>query len=422
MILFRTRRFLPLFITQFLGAMNDNLLKNALVMLVTYRLATSTGSGANAAMLVTLAAGLFILPYFLFSALAGQMADKYDRAALTRIIKLAEIIIMLIAAMGFLLQNIGLLFLMLFAMGVHSTCFGSLKYALLPQHLAPKELLTGNGYIEAGTFLAILLGTIFGSALVLQPYGPMLVAAMLLLLAGAGYVSSRNIPTAPAPAPRLRFSWNLWRQTGAIIAYSYGEKAVFISILGISWFWLFGATLLAEFAPFVRDVLHAGPGLVTLLLAMFSVGIGLGSLICNKLLQGRITARYAPLACVGISVFGIDLYFASRKFPLPSHGLFSLWTFLSHLAGLRVTLDLLLLSVAGGLYIVPLYAMMQHCTPASHMARVIAANNVMNAAFMVVSAVLTLILLALKLNIPMIFLIISVINLGVAVYMRRLRA
>ena len=418
MTLFCTRRFLPLFITQFLGALNDNLLKNALVMLVTFRIATAAGH--NAQTLVTLAAGLFILPFFLFSALAGQIADKFDRAYLTRIIKTVEIALMAVAASGFLVQNTGLLFAALFGMGIHSTFFGPIKYALLPQQLAPTELLTGNAYIEAGTFLAILLGTILGGVLILQPHGQAVVAAALIIIAITGYFSSRNIPAAPGTAPTLRIAWNIWRETSQIISYSRQDKQVFLCILSISWFWLIGATLLAEFAPFVKDVLHAGPTIVTFFLTIFSVGIGLGAVICNLLLHGRIKAFCVPLACVAISVFGIDLSFASRHFHDSGQGLLSFWAFLATVSGIRITFDLLMLAIAGGLYIVPLYTLMQRRSSPAHMARIIAANNVMNALFMVASALLTLLLLALKLTIPQIFLTVFIVNLGFAAYIRHL--
>lgn len=419
MFLFRARRFLPLFLTQFLGALNDNLFKNALVMLVTYNIAAATRQSTQ--LLVTLAAALFILPFFLFSATAGQVADKFDRAHLTRIIKMLEIIIMMIAAIGFVLQNIWLLFFVLFSMGTHSTFFGPIKYALLPQQLEQTELLAGNSYIEAGTFLAILLGTIFGSILILQPYGKVVVSVALLLVAMAGYLSSLKIPKAPAMAPTLRLAWNIWRETGRIISYSYNDKKVFLCILGISWFWLIGATLLAEFAPFVKITLHAAPAVVTLLLTVFSIGVGIGSVVCNKLLRGRIQTNYVSLACLGISLFGIDLYFASRHFPGSNKIFFSLWSFVGSFAGLHVVFDLLMIAIFGGLYIVPLYATMQYCAPAAHMARVIAANNVMNALFMVVAALLTLALLAFFVAIPVVFLVVFLANLGVAFYIRKLR-
>lgn len=412
----RTQRFLPLFLTQFLGALNDNLLKNALIMLVTYRLAT----GGNAQLLVTLAAGLFILPFFLFSATAGQLADKFDKAALTRIIKIAEIGIMAAASIGFFAQSSALLLLALFGMGVHSTFFGPIKYALLPQHLHKDELLPGNAYIEAGTFLAILLGTILGGVLVLRAHGIPLVSAALLAAAIIGYFTSRHIPAAPASDPALRVNPNIWQETGRILAYSRSDKQIFLCILGISWFWFVGATLLAEFAPFVKNVLHADAAVVTLLLTIFSVGIGIGSFLCNKLLRGHIQATYVPLAALAISLFGADLYFASRHFYVPQSGLFSLWQFVAMPGGLRIILDLLGMALSGGIYIVPLNVILQHRAAPEHRARVIAANNVINSLFMVVSAVLSLVLLSLSFTIPQLFLTIALANFGVAIYICKL--
>jgi acyl-[acyl-carrier-protein]-phospholipid O-acyltransferase/long-chain-fatty-acid--[acyl-carrier-protein] ligase len=418
MSLFRSTRFLPLFLTQFLGALNDNLLKNAMIMLVTYRIATATGE--NAQVMVTLAAGLFILPFFLFSATAGQLADKFDKARLARIIKTAEIAIMGVAAIGFFAQSTALLLAALFCMGVHSTFFGPIKYALLPQQLHEDELLPGNAYIEAGTFLAILLGTLLGGVLVLQSHGIPVVCAALLGIAVAGYAASRRIPAAAACDPALRINPNIWQETGRSLAYSRTDKQIFLCILGISWFWLVGATLLAEFAPFVKDVLHADAAVVTLLLTIFSVGIGIGSFLCNKLLRGHIQATYVPLAALAISVFGIDLYFASRHFQAPESGLFSLWQFISSAGGLRIVFDLLCMALSGGIYIVPLYAIMQHRAAPEHRARVIAAGNVVNSLFMVASAVLTLALLSLSFTIPEVFLIIALANLCVAAYICKL--
>ncbi len=414
----RTQRFLPLFLTQFLGALNDNLLKNAMIMLVTYRIAVSTGE--NAQVMVTLAAGLFILPFFLFSATAGQLADKFDKAALTRIIKTVEIAIMGVAAIGFFAQSTALLLAALFAMGVHSTFFGPIKYALLPQQLHDDELLPGNAYIEAGTFLAILLGTLLGGVLVLQAHGIPLISAALLAIAATGYVTSRRIPAAPACDPALRINPNIWQETGRILAYSRSDRQIFLCILGISWFWLVGATLLAEFAPFVKDVLHADAAVVTLLLTIFSVGIGIGSFLCNKLLRGHIQATYVPLAALAISVFGVDLYFASRHFHAPVSGLFSLWQFIASPGGLRIVFDLLCMALSGGIFIVPLYAIIQHRSAPEHRARVIAANNVINSLFMVASALLTLALLSAGFTIPGVFLIIALANLAVAAYICKL--
>lgn len=418
MSFFRTQRFLPLFLTQFLGALNDNLLKNALVMLVTYRIAVSTGG--NAQILVTLAAGLFILPFFLLSATAGQLADKYDRATLTRIIKTAEIVIMLVASAGFFMQSTWLLLPALFGMGVHSTFFGPIKYALLPQQLHDDELLPGNAYIEAGTFLAILLGTILGGVLVLRSHGTILVCIALLAVAVAGYLTSRHIPAAPAAEPALHINRNIWQESCKIIAYSRADKQIFLCILGISWFWLVGSTLLAEFAPYVKGVLHADASVVTLLLTIFSVGIGIGSFLCNRLLRGHIQSTYVPLAALMISIFGVDLYFASRHFPVPSGGLLSLWQFITMPRGLRVLADLLLMAINGGIYIVPLYAIMQHRSAPEHRSRVIAANNIINSLFMVVSALLTLAMLSLSFTIPEVFLSVALANFLVAIYICRL--
>jgi len=417
MAFFRTKRFLPLFLTQFLGALNDNLLKNALVMLVTYRIAAATGDHAQ--ILVTLAAGLFILPFFLFSATAGQLADKYDRAAITRIIKLAEIGIMAVAIAGFFAQSVWLLLTALFGMGVHSTFFGPIKYALLPQQLADDELLPGNAYIEAGTFLAILLGTILGGLLVLQAHGVTLVSVALLAVAVTGYLTSRQIPAAQPSDPALLINRNIWQETWRIVGYARQDRQIFLCILGISWFWLVGATFLAEFAPYVKNVLHAGAAVVTLLLTVFSVGIGVGSFLCNRLLRGHIQSTYVPLAALAITVFGVDLYFASQHFSAGS-GLLSLGQFVASPRAWRVLADLFFMAISGGVYIVPLYAIMQHRSAPAHRARVIAANNVVNAVFMVASAVITLALLSLHFTIPDVFLLVSLANLAAAIYICKL--
>ncbi|MDE3015704.1 MAG: MFS transporter [Pseudomonadota bacterium] len=412
--LLASRRFLPLFATQFLGACNDNLLKNALVMLVTYRIAGSGG----AQLLVTLAAGLFILPFFLFSATAGQLADKIDRARLARFVKLAEICLMVIAGAGFALSSVPLLLFALFGMGVHSTFFGPIKYALLPQHLRDDELLAGNGYIEAGTFLAILLGTIIGGLLVLKAGGRAWVSSVMIALALSGYAASRAIPSAPPPEPQLALDWNLARQTWRIVGFSRDDRSVFACILGISWFWLVGATYLSQFAPFVKDTLHAAPEVVTLFLTIFSVGIGIGSFLCNKLLGGEMESSYVPPAAFGMAVFGIDLYLASGA-ARAGASLTGWREFTSALPGLRVMFDLVMIAICGGIYIVPLYAIMQHRSAARHRARIIAANNVVNALFMAAAALLTLAMLSLKCTIPEVFLVVACGNVAAALACRR---
>jgi|CXWL01.1.fsa_nt_gi acyl-[acyl-carrier-protein]-phospholipid O-acyltransferase/long-chain-fatty-acid--[acyl-carrier-protein] ligase len=430
MSFFASRRFLPLFVTQFLGAFNDNLLKNSLVMLITYRLAS--GQDGDAQLLVTAAAGLFILPFFLFSATAGQIADKIDRAKITRVIKFVEIIIMLAAAIGFYTSSVWFLMTVLFMMGVHSTFFGPIKFALLPQHLKDDELLLGNAYIEAGTFLAILFGTILGGILILHQQGVALVSFALLLVAVAGYISSRYIPVSPAPEPSLIIKKNIWKETWHIVGFARENKRVFLCIIGISWFWLVGATYLSQFPTYAKDVLHTMPEVVTLFLTVFSVGIGIGSFLCNKLLKGIITSKYVPISMLGMTIFGIDLYFASIYNSSLIHpsmlmdcinfdcGKEGIGEFVSSLNNLRILFDLLLIAICAGLYIVPLYAIMQHDSSAQHRARIIAANNVVNAIFMVAAALITLALLSLHFTIPQVFLFMAVANGLVAVYIWRL--
>ncbi|WP_347557802.1 acyl-[ACP]--phospholipid O-acyltransferase [Robbsia sp. KACC 23696] len=423
MSLFRTKRFLPLFLTQFFGALNDNMLKNAMIMLITYRMASEAHDAQS---LVTVAGGLFVLPFFLFSAMAGQMADKYDRAAMTRVIKVVEIVIMVIAVAGFYLHSVAILMVALAGMGIHSTFFGPIKYALLPQQLKPEELLEGNAFIEAGTFLAILIGTIAGGALVLRDHGETLICIALIAIAVIGYLSSRQISAATPSDPSLRINRNLFTETGRIVSQSFQDKAIKRCILGSSWFWFVGATLLAQFAPYVKDVLRADPSVVTLLLTVFSVGVGLGSYACDKLLRGEVQATYVPLAALGLTLFGIDLYVASQHAAAlvgtatAADALQSLQAFMRVPANWRVLFDLGGIAVCGGIYIVPLYAIMQHRSPPAHRARVIAANNVMNALFMVVSAVLTLVLLKLHFTIPELFLFVAIANGAVALYICRL--
>jgi len=353
--------------------------------------------------------------------MSGQCADKFDRARLTRLIKRVEIVIMMAAAAGFVLESVWFLMFVLFAMGVHSTFFSPIKYALLPQHLGDGELLLGNAYIESGTFLGILLGTILGGVLVLQPGGAYRVSAALLLVALAGYAASRFIPQAPAPEPDLKVGFNVWRETMHIVAYARQNPRIYRCIQGISWFWLVGATYLSQFPAYAREVLRADPSVVTLFLTGFSVGIGIGSFICHLLLRGQIKTTYVFAAICGISLFGGDLYFAGLSFAAPRGGeAMSLAAFLSVWAGWRILLDLFMIAVSSGIYIVPLYTVMQHDSLPEHRARIIAANNVVNAAFMVVSALAVIGLLALSVSIPGLFLLMSLMNAFVALYIRRL--
>ena len=408
--LLTSKRFLPLFVTQFLGAFNDNLLKQALVMLITYHIASE--SEFNPQIMVMIAAGLFMLPYFLFSATAGQVADKYDRSKLAQISKIVEIGLMLLAAVGFLTSNSYFLLFVLFMMGAQATFFGPIKYALLPQHLKANELLSGNSYIEAGTFLGILLGTILGGFLYNDTY---IVSGALIAFAVLGYLSSRSIPTAPAPEPELKLNKNIFQETLHIIGFARENSKVFLAILGASWFWLIGGSFMAQIPPYTKSILGADEKVVTLLFIMFSVGIGAGSFLCNKLLRGVVQSTFVPLAAIGITIFSIDLYFASPRY-IPFDNILSSSEFLSHFSSWHILLDFFMIAVCGGVYIVPLYAIMQQRSNPAHTARIIAANNVLNALFMVFSAIFSGVMLKFGFTIPQVFLSIAIANGFVAIY------
>lgn len=413
-----SQRFLPLFITQFFGAFNDNVLKGAIIILITYSIATISGEKAHT--LVTLAAAAFILPFFLFSALAGQLADKFDRAAIARMVKLFEIAIMILAGIGLILQNAWFLIAVLFASGVHSTFFGPIKYALLPQHLYPNELLQGNGYIEAGTFIAILLGTITGSILIQNGLGVYIVSGTLIICAIIGYISSKFIPVSPGPVPFLSIRYNLIQETIRVIRYSRINTDVFMAIIFISWFWFIATTYVTQIPIYTKDYLHTEASVVTIFLTVFSVGIATGALLCGKLLRRAIKSIYVPAAAFGMSLFMIDLYFCSTSniyFNLPA--LLSYQQFLNMQTSWRIIIDLFLMSVCAGIYVVPLYTMMQHSSDKNYLARIIAANNIFNALFMVFSSLFILGILAINRSIPEAFLIIAAINVVVALFIRR---
>lgn len=416
--LMKTRRFLPLFLTQFLGAFNDNLFKNALVMLVTYKLAAQ--SFISPALLVPLAGAIFILPFFLFSATAGQLCDKMDRARMAQYVKIAEIAFMCLAAMGLMTHHISLMLCVLFCMGVHSTFFGPVKYALLPQHLAPAELVNGNAYVEGGTYLAILLGTIAGGQLAVMQNGTAIVSALAVSVAVVGYFCSRQIPNAPGPAPDIVINRNFWKETTAILSHVRKNTNVFRALLAISWFWFVGALYLSQFFSFAKDYLAGDPGVVTLLLTLFSIGIGAGSALCGKLLKGRVEATYVPLAAIGMAVFGIDLYFASRGGAATSGALQNAWAFMAQPLNWRTLFDLFMIAACGGLFAVPLYALVQKETEPHYMARTIAGLNVLNALFMVVSALFSMVLLELSFTIPQIFLAVALVDVAVALYICQL--
>ncbi len=409
--LLRSKRFAPLFVTQFLGAFNDNLLKNALVVLLTFH--TAQWSSLSTAFLVNLAAGLFILPFFLFSATAGQLADKYDKARLARFTKLLEVLIMLMALWGFYQHNLAILLGMLFLLGLQSTLFGPIKYALLPQHLKQGELLGGNALIEAGTFASILLGTLFGGLLAGWLPQPAWIAGAGMVVALAGLIASFGIPAAPAPAPDLRLQLNPIPATLQTLRFARQDRSVFQSILGISWFWLYGAMFLTQLPAFTEKVLGGNESMVTLLLAVFTIGIGSGSLLCERLTSRLVEIGLVPLGSIGLTIAGIDLFFATPALPSDDPGLLVL---LSQWSTWRVMLDLLLTGLFGGFFIVPLYALIQLRTEEDKRARLIAANNIVNALFMVAGAVLAGIALTAGLSIPTLFLLAAFCNTAVAIY------
>ncbi len=412
--LLQSRRFLPLFATQFFGALNDNFFKNALVILILYRLAAA--AGLDGQVLVTVAAGAFILPFFLFSAIAGQLADKFEKARLIRLIKLAEVLIMALAVVGFLWGDTYLMLAVLFLMGTQSTFFGPLKYGILPDHLAEDELIGGNALIEAGTFLAILIGTILGGLIVLTENGIPLVSVSILALAGCGWWASRFIPRAEPPAPELRINPNLAAETWNIVRAATSRRDMRLTILGISWFWLVGATFLAQFPNLAKTVIGANEHVVTLFLATFSFGIGVGSLLCNKLLKGEVTAKFVPFGALGMTLFTLDLYFANAGLVPPSGELQGVADFLSRPLGWRVLADLTAIAVCGGVFIVPLYAILQARSDPAQRSRTVAANNIVNALFMVVGAAAATGMLLAGVSVPEVFLVVALANGAVAVY------
>lgn len=408
--LMRSRRFVPLFWTQFLNAFNDNVYKNALVILIIFQGDTLYGVDTN--VLVTLCAGFFILPYFLFSATAGQFADKYEKSQLMQRIKLAEIIIMSVAVIGFYTQQIILLIILLFMLGTQAAMFSPLKYGILPQHLRETELIGGNGLINMGTFLAILLGTILGGVLISLPQGATLVSVLIITLAILGYIASLFILPAEPSDATLKIRWNIAIETWRIARYGMENRDVFLAILAMSWFWFVGATYLSQMPAYAKHIIGGDNGVVTLLLTMFSIGIGTGSVLCEKLSRGHIELGIVPMGALGITIFATDVYFASQPLlsaSVPS-GSQNVWQFLAMAGSFRVLIDLILIGFFGGIYIVPLNAMIQHRSHPQHRARIIAANNILNAMMMVASSIATITMLQYQLNIAEIFLSLGIIN------------
>lgn len=416
--LLKERRFAPFFQTQLLGAFNDNLFKNALVALLSF--GALQLSAEKAGSLIAMSAGLFILPFFLFSAFSGQIAEKYEKSMLIRRIKMAEIGIMCLGATAFWLGSVPMLMAILFLMGVQSAFFGPIKYSILPQHLHESELIGGNGVVELGTFLAILLGTIIGTQIITKaPDGSVLMACIfVIVVALAGYFSSRRIPAAPAANPELKIRFNPVVETWKLVKYTKKNRVIFQCIIGISWFWFMGATYLAQFPIFARDVLGGNGDVYTILLAAFSIGIGCGSALCERLSGGKVEIGLVPLGAIGITLFGLDLFFATPNAPFGA-GL-GVAEFLSHGSAWRILADVVLIGLFGGFYIVPLYALIQKTSAPDRLSRAISCNNVMNALFMVISAIVVGVLLNLGLSIPAMFLGVAILNALVAAYIFRL--
>ncbi|MEY3219794.1 MAG: hypothetical protein RIT27_1151 [Pseudomonadota bacterium] len=408
--LLKQRRFLPYFITQFLGAFNDNVYKNALVILIAFQ-ATQQQFDTNT--LVNLSAGLFILPFFLFSATAGQLADKYEKSHLMQWIKILEISIMLFAALGFYYHDLKILFVALFFMGFHSTLFDPAKYGILPQHLRSEELMGGNGLLEMGTFLAILLGTLLGGILISLPNGGLWVSSITVSIAILGYISTRFIPFSPPADQNITINWNIVTETWRILKFTRQNYTVFQSILAISWFWFFGALFLAQFPNYSKLYLHGDEHVVTFLLALFSLGVGTGSLLCERLSGHRVDIGLVPFGAIGLTLFSFDLSFAQLS---QTHDVLNIQHFLVTSGSLRIILDITLIGLFGGIFIVPLYTLVQQRSEPSHLSRIIAGNNIINAVFMVASAILAIVLLNAGLTIPQLFLVCALMNAAVAIY------
>ena len=410
--LLKQRRFAPFFWTQFLGAGNDNLFKFAFTVMVTYQLQVSWLTPQMAGLVI---GALFILPFLLFSATSGQITDKYDKTRVIRFVKNLEIGIMVLAAYGFWIASPYVLLACVFLMGLHSTIFGPVKFAYLPQHLNERELTGGNGMVEMGTFVAILLGQVAGGLLVAIPeVGRHYVAFACIALALIGRVTAQAVPASPSTDPELVINWNPVTETWRNLQLAHANIVVFRSLLGISWMWFFGAAFLAQVPSFAKDVLRGDEQVASLLLVVFSVGIGIGSLLCEVLSRRHVEIGLVPLGAIGMSVFAVDLYFAARGLP-PSAG-YSLASFLAEHAHWRVMADLALLSLFAGLYSVPMYALVQLRSAPSHRARIIAANNILNALLMIASSILVGALLAAGFTIPQVFLVIGILNAVVAGY------
>jgi len=413
--LFSKRRFLPFFITQFLGALNDNLFKNALMVIVVSTAAASSDSNTN--FITNLAAGLFILPFFLFSTTAGHLADRFDKAYLIRRIKFAEIILMLVGCFSLWQANLNLMLTVLFLLGVQSAFFGPIKYAIIPQHVGDNELLAANAQVGMGTFVSILLGTLIGGWLVTEPQGPTQLGALIILVAIIGWLSSCQIPNAPPEktASHQQLSLNPLHETALNYGLAKQNKTVLYCIFSSSWFWLYGACFLTQVPNFSVTILGGDPKLISILLGSFIIGVATGSLCCNWLSRGRVEPGLVPVGALGLSLFAIDLFFSSTAYATLNVAEKTILPleFLLMPSGVRILIDLLFIGLFGGLFIVPIYAMIQRNTDGAFRARVLSINNIFNAFFMVSGNLLGMLFLShLGWTIPQFFLLLALLNLG----------
>jgi acyl-[acyl-carrier-protein]-phospholipid O-acyltransferase/long-chain-fatty-acid--[acyl-carrier-protein] ligase len=417
--LLKTRRFLPLFITQFLGAVNDYLLKTALVVMLAYGFLDTQGIAPK--ILVSVSAAVFIVPFIMFCTFSGTLADKFDKARVTQILKVAEVMIVIIAILGLYSESLFLSFSALFALGVQSAFFAPCKYSLPPQHLEPQELLGGNGLLSTGTYIAILAGTILGTILVPLEHGKFLICSALFVFACAGLGASLYIPPAPPERQNIKIYWNILVETAKIILYAARMPfGIFVGILSVSWFHLIAGTYHTQLPNFAKFTLGVDPFVLSVFMMMFSIGIAVGGLMNNKILKSRVDIRYVPWAGVAIFILSVDLFFLSHSFSALQHGdILNMHEFLSNFAGARILLDLFLIAVAGGLYIVPLRALVQQRSPPAYRARIIAASAVCDASFILISVLISTLLIGMGVKIEMIFMLIGLATLGVAVLISR---
>ena len=412
--IFRARGFWPFFYTQFCGAFNDNVFKNAIGILIAYK-AYSIG-GISPEQMVSLSGGIFILPFFLFSAIAGQIADKFSKDLIIRIVKALEIVIMTLGMMGFIYENLILLLATLFFMGLQSTFFGPVKYSILPHLLQSDELITGNAYVETGTFIAILLGSILGVQLISMDGGTWITGIAVIAIAVLGFLVSLAIRKVAPAMPELKINLNPITTSIEILGLTRKVESIFNSILGISWFWFIGIAMLSIIPVYCKDFLHAKESVVTLFLALFSVGIGVGSILCERLSFKRTELGLVPIGSFGLSLFTFDLFIAGQPSVTASSGLMTVADFLNTNYGRRISLDVFLLAASGGFFTVPLYTFIQQKSRRETRSRVIAGNNITNAFFMVVSSLFLAALYHYNLTYPQIFLVFSIMNIIVAVY------